>query len=171
MSYRTSSALDAGGRLATSRFCVALAHHFGAPIGGCDHVIRIASPWTDRPTSAAAGIAPRPPELAFLTTHGITPLFLSPKRKCPLLTLKYPELVRDLIQYPGGLFPVQRLDEQPDALMVKCPKEMILAARMLRELKFYLVPLDADGVRHLRPCDRLLRRFRRAPGHTNTPTQ
>ena len=63
-----------------------------------------------------------------------------------LLTLKYPELVQDLVQYPGGLFPVQRLDGQPNVLMVKCPKEMILAARMLRELKFYLIPLDADAV-------------------------
>ena len=63
-----------------------------------------------------------------------------------LITLKNPALVRDLAQYPGGLFPAQRLDGQPSVLMVKCPKEMILAAKMLRELKFYLVPLDADGV-------------------------
>ena len=63
-----------------------------------------------------------------------------------MISLKDPALVRELTQYPGGLFPAQTLGGQPDVLVVKCTKEMILAAKMLRELKFYLIPLDADGV-------------------------
>ena len=63
-----------------------------------------------------------------------------------MITLKYPALVRELTQYPGGLFPAQTLGGPRNILVVKCLKEMILAAKMLREFKFYLVPLDADGV-------------------------
>ena len=63
-----------------------------------------------------------------------------------MITLKSPALVRELTQYPGGLFPGQLLGGAPNVLVVKCPKEMIMAARVLRELRFYLVPLDADGV-------------------------
>ena len=63
-----------------------------------------------------------------------------------LITLKNPALVRELTQYPVGLFPAQLLGGQPGVLIVKCTKEMILAAKMCRALKFYLVPLDADGV-------------------------
>ena len=63
-----------------------------------------------------------------------------------MITLKYPALVRELARYPGGLFPAQLLGGQPDVLVVKCPKEMILAAKMRREFKSYLIPLDADGV-------------------------
>ena len=66
-----------------------------------------------------------------------------------MITLKQPELVRELTQYPGGLFPGQILGGQPGVLIIKCTKEMILAAKMLRELKFYLIPLDADGVNTL----------------------
>ena len=64
----------------------------------------------------------------------------------PMITVKNPALVRELTQYVGGLFPAQCLGGQPGVLIVKCPKEMILTAKMLRQIKFYLVPLDADGV-------------------------
>ena len=57
-----------------------------------------------------------------------------------MITLKYPALVRELTQYPGGLFPAQTLGGPRNILVVKCLKEMILAAKMLREFKFYLVP-------------------------------
>ena len=63
-----------------------------------------------------------------------------------MITLMNPALVRELSQYPGGLFPAQILGGQSDVLAIKCPKEMILAAKMLRQIKFYLIPLDADGV-------------------------
>ena len=62
-----------------------------------------------------------------------------------MITLKYPALVRELTRYPGGLFPAQLLGGQPDVLVVKCSKEMILAAKMRRESKSCLIPLDADG--------------------------
>ena len=63
-----------------------------------------------------------------------------------MLTLKHPAVVRELAQFPGGLMPAQLIGLQSNVLIVKCSKEMILAAKVHRELKFYLVPLDADGV-------------------------
>ena len=63
-----------------------------------------------------------------------------------MLTLKHPAVVRELAQFPGGLLPVQIQGGQTNVLVVKCPKEMILAAKVHRELRFYLVPLEADGV-------------------------
>ena len=63
-----------------------------------------------------------------------------------MITLKHPALVRELAHYPGGLYPAQVLGGRPDVLVVKCAKEMILAAKMRREFKSYLIPLDADGV-------------------------
>lgn len=63
-----------------------------------------------------------------------------------MITLTHPLLVRELAHYRGGLFPAHLFGGEAGALVVKCPKEMILAAKMRRELKFYLLPLDADGV-------------------------
>lgn len=63
-----------------------------------------------------------------------------------MLTIKHPAVVRELVQFPGGLLPVQIQGGQTNVLVLKCQKEMILAAKVHRELKFYLVPLDADGV-------------------------
>ena len=63
-----------------------------------------------------------------------------------MITLKHPTVARELAQFPGGLLPAQLLGVQPNVLVVKCSKEMILAAKVHRELRFYLVPLDADGV-------------------------
>ena len=66
-----------------------------------------------------------------------------------MITLKHPALVRELTQYPGGLFPAQVLGGQPGVLVIKCPKEMILAAKMLHQIKFYPISLDADEVNTL----------------------
>ena len=63
-----------------------------------------------------------------------------------MITLTHPALVRELAHYRGGLFPAHLFGGDAGALVVKCPKEMILAAKIRRELKCYLVPLDADGV-------------------------
>ena len=63
-----------------------------------------------------------------------------------MITLNNPALVRRLADYPGGLFLAETLGGEQNVLFVKCPKEMILAAKILRELRFYLIPLDADGV-------------------------
>ena len=64
-----------------------------------------------------------------------------------MITLKHPALVHELTQFPGGLFPAQILGGQPGVLLVKCQKEMILAAKVHRELSFYLVPLVAGRVK------------------------
>ena len=63
-----------------------------------------------------------------------------------MITLKNPALVHQLSHYPVGLFPAQVLGGQRNVLVVKCSKEMILAAKVLRELRFYLFPLARDGV-------------------------
>ena len=66
-----------------------------------------------------------------------------------MITLKHPALVRELTQYPGGLFPAPILGGQPGVLVIKCPKEMILAAKMLHQIKFYPISLDAHEVNTL----------------------
>ena len=63
-----------------------------------------------------------------------------------MITIKNPALIRELAAYAGGLFPGQLLGGERRILIVKCSKEMILTAKAIRHLKFYLVPLDADGV-------------------------
>ena len=63
-----------------------------------------------------------------------------------MITLTHPALVRELARYRGGLFPAHLFGGAVGVLVVKCSKEMILAAKMRRELKFYVVPLDADGL-------------------------
>lgn len=63
-----------------------------------------------------------------------------------MITLINPAFVRELNRYPGGLFPVPNSCGQSNTLVVKCSKEMILTARILRQIRFYLIPLDADGV-------------------------
>ena len=64
-----------------------------------------------------------------------------------MLTINQPNVARALAEYPGGLFPGNLLGGDADLLVIKCPKEMILTAKAMRQLKFYLLPLDADGVR------------------------
>ena len=63
-----------------------------------------------------------------------------------MITIKNPGLARSLAAFPGGLFPGQLFGGDPHVLIIKCPKEMILTAKAIRHLKFYLIPLDADGV-------------------------
>lgn len=63
-----------------------------------------------------------------------------------MITLRTPHLVRELSHYSGGLFTADMLRGEGNLLVIKCSKEMILSAKMLRELKVYLIPLDTDGV-------------------------
>ena len=63
-----------------------------------------------------------------------------------MITLTHPALARELKRYAGGLFVAQLLGGPPNTLVVKCPVEMIQAAKILSEIKFYFFHLNADGV-------------------------
>lgn len=63
-----------------------------------------------------------------------------------MITLRNPELLRELATIPCGLFPVENPTGKGYTLLIKCPKEVILTAKLCRQIKFYLVPLNADGV-------------------------
>ena len=64
-----------------------------------------------------------------------------------MLTLSKPEILRELVTLPCGLLPVENPTGKGYILLIKCPTEMILAAKKSCELRIYLVPLDADGVK------------------------
>lgn len=63
-----------------------------------------------------------------------------------MLTITNPEILQMLINFPGGLFPVRIPQENLLHLIIKCPKEWILAAKMNRGFRFYLAPLMANGL-------------------------
>lgn len=59
-----------------------------------------------------------------------------------MLSLEYPSLTQELSEFSGGLFPVT----VPETLVIKGTKEMILTAKTIRFIKFYLFRLDADDI-------------------------
>lgn len=58
-----------------------------------------------------------------------------------MLTLKYPEIMHLVHGYPGGLLPVRHPETDKLLLVIKAPKEYILAARLKGGFSFYLAPL------------------------------
>ncbi|PSO13660.1 hypothetical protein FB595_103228 [Sphingobium sp. AEW010] len=62
-----------------------------------------------------------------------------------MLTITHPEIFPELVSFPGGLWPLRLSEEEATRLIIKCPKEYMLAAKVKREFRFYLVPLTADG--------------------------
>lgn len=58
-----------------------------------------------------------------------------------MLTLKYPKLMPLIYGYPGGLLPVRHPETDKLLLVIKAPKEYILAAQLKGGLSFYLAPL------------------------------
>lgn len=61
------------------------------------------------------------------------------------LSTRHPEIVRFLAKFPGGLIPLNAGAGGTSLLAVKIPKESILAARLRRGFKVYLVPFTIDG--------------------------
>ncbi len=63
-----------------------------------------------------------------------------------MLTLTHPAIVGHVASLPCGLHPVPYPNDEGTILLIKCPKEMILAAKVCHELRIYLRTLDADNV-------------------------
>ncbi|TIN00624.1 MAG: hypothetical protein E5Y34_11910 [Mesorhizobium sp.] len=62
-----------------------------------------------------------------------------------MLTITHPELLGGLVNFPGGLFPIRVPGESALRLIIKCPKEWILAAKLNRGFRIYVAPLMANG--------------------------
>ncbi|RUT88370.1 MULTISPECIES: hypothetical protein [unclassified Mesorhizobium] len=62
-----------------------------------------------------------------------------------MLTITHPELLGGLVNFPGGLFPIRIPGESALRLIIKCPKEWILAAKLNRGFRIYVAPLMAKG--------------------------
>uniref|UniRef100_A0A9E7ZWC5 NERD domain-containing protein n=1 Tax=Bosea sp. NBC_00436 TaxID=2969620 RepID=A0A9E7ZWC5_9HYPH len=63
-----------------------------------------------------------------------------------MLTITHPELLGGLLKFPGGLFPIRIPGESALRLIIKCPKEWILAAKLNRGFRIYVAPLTAQGL-------------------------
>jgi len=63
-----------------------------------------------------------------------------------MLTLLHPYILPVIQDYPGGLLPL-RVSDGTIKLVIKAPKEVLLAARMNRGFKIYVVPVDLRGVK------------------------
>lgn len=63
-----------------------------------------------------------------------------------MLTLLHPYILPVIQAYPGGLLPL-RVSNGTFKLVIKAPKEVLLAARMNRGFKIYVVPIDLGTVR------------------------
>lgn len=62
-----------------------------------------------------------------------------------MLTVLYPEILASILEYPGGLLPARKKDSGRLLLIVKAPKEYILAARTSGGFSFYLAPLPSTS--------------------------
>lgn len=63
-----------------------------------------------------------------------------------MLTLLHPYILPMIQGYPGGLLPL-RVSNGTFKLVIKAPKEVLLAARMNRGFKIYVVPIALGAVR------------------------
>lgn len=61
-----------------------------------------------------------------------------------MLTLLHPYILPAIQAYPGGLLPL-RVSNGTFKLVIKAPKEMLLAAKMNGGFKVYVVPIDLGG--------------------------
>jgi hypothetical protein len=64
-----------------------------------------------------------------------------------MLTILHPGILSHIAELPVGLSPLTMQGEDKVVLVIKCPKEGILAAKMNRGFRFYLAPFSSGGVR------------------------
>lgn len=62
-----------------------------------------------------------------------------------MLTILYPQFIPTIRQMPGGLLPLEVPREERPFLVVKVPKEYILAAKINASFKIYVMPVLVDG--------------------------
>ena len=62
------------------------------------------------------------------------------------LTVTNPEVLDWLVDMPVGLLPIRRVGDSRVILVVKASREVAQTARLRGEFRFYLVPVQADGV-------------------------
>ncbi len=62
-----------------------------------------------------------------------------------ILTLNNPGIHSELAKLQWGLKPMRRLNREV-LLIIKCPKEMILTAKIRRGFRFYLVPIQVESL-------------------------
>ena len=62
-----------------------------------------------------------------------------------MLTILQPAIVRSVLDYPSGLLPARDEETGKLLLIVKVPKEYILAARLKAGFSFYLAPLPSTS--------------------------
>ena len=64
-----------------------------------------------------------------------------------MLTVSQPQILREILPYlPVGLLPTRVRGRPLPLLILKCTKEMILTAKLRRGFRFYLAPVDLDGL-------------------------
>lgn len=64
-----------------------------------------------------------------------------------MLTILHPEILPHIVELPVGLSPLTVAGEQRIILVIKGPKEALLAAKMKQGFRFYLAPINARGIR------------------------
>ena len=63
-----------------------------------------------------------------------------------MLTVTVPEILPVLADFPYGLFPIRKTADGSLLLIIKCPKEMILTAKILSGFRIYLAPLNINDI-------------------------
>src|SRR5690242_9543143 len=64
-----------------------------------------------------------------------------------MLTILHPEILSHIAELPAGLSPLMIEGEKDIILVIKGPKEAILAAKINRGFRFYLAPINVNGIR------------------------
>ncbi|CTP92705.1 hypothetical protein XTPLMG730_3587 [Xanthomonas translucens pv. phlei] len=64
-----------------------------------------------------------------------------------VITLSYPALLPEIRHYPGGILPKRSPDGIGHLLIIKMPKEYILAAKLSGFIKMYLAPVEISGAK------------------------
>jgi hypothetical protein len=59
-----------------------------------------------------------------------------------MLTINFPQILPTIRKLPGGLLPINVPDQELPSLVVKVPKEYILAAKLNASFKIYLTPVQ-----------------------------
>lgn len=62
-----------------------------------------------------------------------------------MLTILHPNMLASVLEFPGGLLPARFRETGKLLLILKIPKEYILAARMNGGFSFYLAPLQSTS--------------------------
>jgi len=66
-----------------------------------------------------------------------------------MLALRYPSILAEIQQMPVGILPIVLEDKELPILVVKAPKEYLLAAKIEKSLKIYLVTLNVENINTL----------------------